>query len=235
MPAQLGQDMTAPLIRVAVVGGAGRMGGHITAVLAESPRFAPPRLINAPEDWPRDARAVDVVIDFSGPAGLSAAIGWCVAHARPLVSGTTGFTADVMTELKRAAEVIPVLYSANMSPGVAVLAAMLEHFAGLSEWDFHVDEIHHNQKVDAPSGTARLLDQRLGAVLGRATPTPNSIRGGTVPGIHQVWAMGPDEVVLLQHTALDRRVFARGAVRAAGWLFDKAQPGFYDLKDLYKK
>jgi 4-hydroxy-tetrahydrodipicolinate reductase len=210
------------------------MGVEIAAVLAASARFTlAHEITGGAADWPRAAEDVDVVIDFSQPAGLEAALAWCSKHRRPLVSGTTGFDEALGRKLRAAGRRIPVLHSANMSPGVAVMSAMLERLRNLEDWDFHVDEIHHRHKRDAPSGTARLLDERLRAVIGRPTPKPNSIRGGSVPGLHQVWAMGEDEVLLIQHTALDRRVFARGAVRAAGWLFDKAEPGFYDLMDLY--
>lgn len=222
-------------VRVGLVGADGRMGRQIADLLAASERFSLAFGVNAEGGWPSDGRAVDVVIDFSRPAGLALALEWCLAHDVPLVSGTTGLDDASLGALKAAARRIPVLYSANMSPGVAAMMAMLRHFAGLNDWDFHVDEIHHARKVDAPSGTAKLLDAALAAAIGRATPTPNSIRGGSVPGLHQIWAMGEDEVLLLQHTALDRRVFARGAVRAAGWLFDKGEPGFYELTDLYKK
>ena len=223
------------MITVALVGGSGRMGAHITDLLNADPRFRLAFVVNDAADWPGDRRGVDVVIDFSQPAGLDGALRWCVTHGVRLVSGTTGLSDQTKRAIEAAAQTIPLLYSANMSPGIAVMSAMLDAFTNLSEWDFHVDEVHHNQKKDAPSGTALLLDKKLGQVLGRSLPTPNSVRGGSVPGIHQVWAMGPDEVLVLQHTAFDRKVFARGAVKAAGWLFDKAEPGLYELKDLYKK
>jgi len=225
--------MTAA-VRVVLVGGAGRMGRHITELLHEAPRFTVVREVNGADEWTSVPTDVDVVIDFSRPPGLAAALTWCLEHGVALVSGTTGFDEDFRRRLIEASRNIPILYSANMSPGIAAMTAMLDHFARLNEWDYRIDEIHHKQKQDAPSGTALLLDAKMRAVLGRPLEIPNSIRGGTVPGMHQVWAMGPDEVLLLQHTALDRRVFARGAIVAAGWLFDKGKPGFYELKDLYK-
>ena len=85
-----------------------------------------------------------------------------------------------------------------------------------------------------PSGTALLLQEQLTKVAGRPLPAPNSIRGGGTPGIHTVWAMGEEEALVVQHIAYDRKVFARGALTAARWLFDKKQPGLYDLSDLYK-
>ena len=136
--------------------------------------------------------------------------------------------------MEKAGAKIPILYSANMSMGIAALSAMLSCLQPLSNWDFQIEEAHHNQKKDKPSGTALLLQRELEKVLGRKVPEPNAVRGGGIPGIHQVWVMGEDEALTLQHTAFNRKVFARGAVNAARWLFDKKQPGFYELSDLYK-
>ncbi|MBX3020519.1 MAG: 4-hydroxy-tetrahydrodipicolinate reductase [Bdellovibrionales bacterium] len=220
-------------IKLAVVGASGRMGSEIMA-LAGDAGFEVTAKLDKAKSWGVKAREVDIVVDFSLPAGFDQALNWCVENRKPFVSGTTGLSDKQRKQLKQAAKHIPILYSANMSVGIAVLSAMLEQFRALEDWDFHIDEVHHNQKKDRPSGTALLLDEKLGAVLDRKLPAPNSIRGGGVPGIHQVWAMGPEEVVVLQHTAFNRKVFARGALKAARWLFDKAKPGLYDLSDLYK-
>lgn len=220
-------------LKLALVGGSGRMGQEI-ARLAREQGHEVVALMDPKGKWSDHASAVDVVIDFSQPAGFRKALDHCVKAGLPFVSGTTGLTPADRKKLATAAKKIPVLYSANMSAGIAVLSAMLEKFRALGDWDFHVDEVHHNKKVDSPSGTALLLDDRLAKVLGRKLPKPNAIRGGGVPGIHQVWAMGPEEIVVLQHTAFNRGVFARGALKAAGWLFDKNAPGLYDLSDLYK-
>ena len=180
---------------------------------------------------------MDMVVDFSTPPGLRAALKWCVENHRPLVSGTTGLSPQDSSKLTQAGNKIAVLHSANMSLGIAALTSMLNALGapGFEEWDFQIDEIHHKQKKDRPSGTALLLQKKLRQVTKTQLPPPNSIRGGGVPGIHQVWAMGPEEVLVLQHTAFHRRVFARGALNAARWLFDKKEPGLYDLSDLYKK
>jgi 4-hydroxy-tetrahydrodipicolinate reductase len=115
------------------------------------------------------------------------------------------------------------------------MGMILAAFQTVRDWDFQIEEAHHSLKKDKPSGTALLLQEQLTKILGRPLPEPNAIRGGGIPGIHQIWAMGPDEAILLQHTAFQRRVFARGALQAGRWLFDKKRPGLYDLTDLYKK
>jgi 4-hydroxy-tetrahydrodipicolinate reductase len=211
------------------------MGREISAMAEADPAFTvTARMGHRRDSWAFDAGDVDVVIEFSSPAGLSQALSWCVRHRKPLVAGTTGLGAGDKAKLKAAARRIPVLYSANMSRGIALMTSMLESFGATADWDFQIDEVHHGRKKDRPSGTALLLDDKLAQAIGRRPPRPNSIRGGGIPGIHQIWALGPDEMVVLQHTAFNRRVFAGGALSAARWLFDKKRPGLYDLSDLYK-
>lgn len=223
---------TRKSIKLGVLGASGRMGREIVA-LAAGEGLTVVAELGRKTKWPEPGE-LDVVIDFSLPEGFREALQWCTKHKIPLVSGTTGLTPRDRQTLTRAAKTIPILYSANMSLGIAVLSAMLPKLKSLAGWDFHIDEVHHRAKKDKPSGTALLLNERLEQALGAKLPTPNSVRGGGVPGIHQIWAMGPEEVLVLQHTAFNRSVFARGALNAARWLFDKDQPGLYDLTDLYK-
>jgi len=224
------------LLKLALVGAKGRMGREIQALAAECTEFKTTVAIDRKEEWTKiQAKEVDVVLDFSSPAGFCQALEWCVKMQRPLVSGTTGLTNPDLAQLKKGATKVPLLYSANMSLGIALLSSMLRSLQDLDGWDFQIDEVHHSKKVDRPSGTALYLQQVLTEVTGRNLPLPNSIRGGGVPGIHQVWAMGPDEALVLQHTAFQRKVFARGALAAARWIFDKKDPGLYDLSDLYQK
>ncbi len=176
----------------------------------------------------------DVVIEFSSPEGLRETIKWCVQHKVPLVSGTTGITPQDQRRLKAAAKKIPILYAANMSLGVAVVRAMLHQFGRVPDWKFRMEEIHHTKKKDKPSGTAKMLAEELQRHVPLRRLPIRAIRRGKVPGTHQIEALGPDEEILIRHTAHDRRIFARGAIRAARWLFDKGRPGLYDLPDLYE-
>lgn len=223
----------APL-NIALVGASGRMGQEILS-LAQDSDCSVSYELGRSADWSKvDAARVHVVIDFSSPAGLARAITWCERAKVPLVSGSTGLAAKDFAALNRAAKKIPVLYSANMSLGIAVMSAMLGEFTRVEDWDFQIEEAHHSKKKDRPSGTALLLQNRLEQVLDRKLPKPLSRRGGSIPGEHSVMAMGPDEGITIQHTAFNRQVFARGALRAGRWLFDKKAPGLYDLGDLYK-
>jgi 4-hydroxy-tetrahydrodipicolinate reductase len=222
-------------LRIALVGAAGRMGQEIQG-LAPGVQGVVVAQIDQTKDWDTcRAEEIDLVLDFSSPAGLAEALKWCVAQRKALVSGTTGWPAEFHARLLQASRKIPVLYSANMSLGIAVLTMMLNGFDALEGWDFQIEEAHHSQKKDKPSGTALLLQRKLMAVTKKRLPEPQSIRGGGIAGIHQIWAMGPDEAIVIQHTAFNRKVFAQGALHAARWLFDKKEPGLYDLSDLYKK
>ena len=122
-----------------------------------------------------------------------------------------------------------------MSLGVAVLTEALEVFSKISQYDFQIEEFHHNRKKDRPSGTAKSLQEKLEHSVGRKLPEPVSIRGGGIFGVHKVHAMAEEEHLVFEHIALNRAVFARGAVEAAQWLCSKKK-GFYSMRDvLYNK
>ncbi len=225
------------IINVALSGARGRMGAEIQLLASSDSgeaQIVVKAEINRAQDWKRlDSEAADLVIDFSNPRGALKALEWALENSKPIVCGTTGLAKAELRRFQSAARKIPVLYSANMSQGIAALNSMLRSLQALPGWDFQVDEVHHSRKKDRPSGTALLLQDVAQRAVGRKLPPPNSIRGGGVPGIHQIWAMGPEEMLVLQHTAFQRAVFARGALAAARWLFDKNTAGIYDLSDLY--
>ncbi len=173
----------------------------------------------------------DVVIDFSLPELTSQVLAWCLQNKKPLVSGVTGLTEPDYNAFAAAGNEIPVLWSPNMSVGVAILKRALRQLKPLQDYDFQVEEAHHRNKKDAPSGTAKSLQATLEETLGRRLPEPLSIRGGGIFGIHKVLAMGDEEILSFEHTALSRRVFARGALRAAQWLI-KQPAGFYQIEDI---
>jgi 4-hydroxy-tetrahydrodipicolinate reductase len=197
-------------------------------------------------------RAVDVVIDFTTPAAT-------LAHARlaerlgtALVIGTTGLGAEETRAVEAAAAKAPVVSAPNMSLGVNLLLGLVEQVARSLDidWDIEIVEMHHRHKIDAPSGTALGLGRAAAkgrgvafddvAVLSREGQTgarPDgaigfaTLRGGDVVGDHTVVFAGPSERVELTHKATDRRLFARGALRAALWA--KGKPaGLYGMKDV---
>ncbi|MEG0803742.1 MAG: 4-hydroxy-tetrahydrodipicolinate reductase, partial [Pygmaiobacter sp.] len=191
--------------------------------------------------------AVDVAIDFSTPAVLPQVAAYVRRTHTPLLSGTTGYAEEQLADLHELGNAAAVLYSANYSLGVAVMARALGQMAAvLKEFDIEVVETHHNQKADAPSGTAKLLvdavdpTHNLTPVYGREGYCGkrgkreigvHAIRGGTVAGEHTVSFFGEDEVLEITHKAASRRIFANGALHAARAL--AALPhGFYTLQDI---
>lgn len=177
-----------------------------------------------------DVPAFDVAIDFSLPSAFDAILALCITRKAAFVSGTTGLDATQRAALEAAAHHIPVLWAANFSLGVAVLADLVRRAsAALPGWDCDIVESHHVHKKDAPSGTALRLGEA--AQLGGATPHYASLRAGDIVGEHTVQFTGRGERLELVHRATDRDVFARGALQAAQWL--ARQPaGRYTIDDM---
>ena len=174
----------------------------------------------------------EVVIDFSAPELFRKALEWSVNQGLPFVSGTTGIEKADFAALEKAAQAIPVLWAPNMSLGVALLTQALQVFQfNPGYFDFHIEEFHHRQKRDNPGGTALALHKALNEVTGLNTPQPTGIRGGGIFGVHRVFAMAQEEVITFEHTALNRKVFARGAVVAAEWM-KRRNPGTYAMADV---
>ena len=171
------------------------------------------------------APAADVAIDFSGPEALPAVAAYVARTGTPLVSGTTGYTAGEKAAVAALGEHAPVVWSANYSLGVAVLARALRLVTAAlrPDFDIEVTETHHNRKKDAPSGTAKLLVEALDPA-GELTP-------GTVAGTHSVHFFGPDEELEFTHRATSRRIFVLGALKAARALVREPK-GFHSLDDL---
>ena len=200
-------------------------------------------------DW-ASVPAADAVVDFSNPAALAAELEYATAHGLPLVLCTTGLSAEQMAAVQDAATRIPVFFSSNMSLGVAVLSALTKKAAAVlgDTFDIEIVEMHHNQKLDAPSGTALMLADAAKAGLSfepeytydRHTRRQKrdkkeigiaALRGGTVVGEHSVYFAGEQEVITLSHSAGSRSVFAAGALTAAAFLQGKPA-GMYSMEDI---
>jgi 4-hydroxy-tetrahydrodipicolinate reductase len=202
-----------------------------------------------PEPLLRDA---DAVVDFTVPAA-TLALAAKTAQARVAhVIGTTGLSAAEEDTIRAAARSTPIVKSGNMSLGVNLLAALTKKVASVLDTDFDIEilEMHHNKKIDAPSGTALLLGEaaargrsidlaqrsvrsrdghtgaRVAGDIGFAT-----LRGGSVVGEHHVIFAGTAERIELVHRAEDRMIFARGALRAAAWAHGQ-KPGLYSMADV---
>ncbi len=194
---------------------------------------------------------VDVVIDFSNASAVDRLLEACGKKKLPVVLCTTGLSEGQLEKVKEISAVIPVLRSANMSLGVNLLLKLLKDAAKVlapAGFDMEIVEKHHNQKVDAPSGTAIAMADSINEALnGEYTYNYDrsgerkkrekkeigiaAVRGGNIVGEHEVIFAGEDEVIEFGHTAYSKAVFAKGAVAAAGFLAAR-EPGLYNMSDV---
>ncbi|MCI8622934.1 MAG: 4-hydroxy-tetrahydrodipicolinate reductase [Provencibacterium sp.] len=247
-------------IRIILSGAGGKMGRAIRALCSEREDCtivagfdlraggeAPFPIYPEPAQCTQEA---DVVIDFSHPSVLEPLLAYCRERKLPAVLATTGYSPEQLSAIQAAAADIPVFSTANMSLGVNLLASLCEKAAAVLGHDFDIEiiEKHHNQKIDAPSGTALMLADRISGALEKKPQYVydrhserrkrrreeiglHAVRGGTIVGEHEVLFAGTDETITLSHAAYSKQVFAAGAINAA--LFLAGQPaGIYDMGDL---
>lgn len=196
--------------------------------------------------------SVNVIIDFSVPVSTLNILKFAVKNKIPMVIATTGFSKEELEEIKEASKIIPIFKSANMSVDINLMSKIVAEIAPLlKNTDIEIVETHHNQKKDAPSGTALLLADSINKSLGNNMKYVfdrhstnekrekneigfSAIRGGNIVGEHAVKFFGEHETFEITHTSYSRTVFADGALKAANFLVN--QPvGFYDMNDLVTK
>ncbi|MBM6817504.1 4-hydroxy-tetrahydrodipicolinate reductase [Olsenella uli] len=231
-----------------VIGGAGRMGRLVLEELAARGfELLGSYDVDTVDELDEAAPAADVAVDFSAPASLPHTLAYARRTGAAVVSGTTGLSEGQLGELRALGETNRVIWASNYSLGVAALRHATALVAkALPDWDVEIVETHHNQKVDAPSGTAkallaaidpeggrRVVNGRAGQVGARVPGEIgiHAIRGGTVAGTHEVHFFGVDEEVCLTHRAASRQIFVTGAVAAAARLLEQPA-GFYDFDEL---
>ena len=192
----------------------------------------------------------DVIIDFSHPSALDEILDYALTNGVAVVVATTGYSQEQITQIHKAAEQIPVFFTFNMSLGINLMAELAKKAVGVlgDQFDIEIVEKHHNQKLDAPSGTAIMLADAINAELeapynyvydrhsvrAKRSKTDigmHSIRGGTIVGEHEIIFAGRDEVITLKHEAHSKSVFAVGAVNAAVFLCRKPA-GLYAMSDM---
>lgn len=238
-------------MRFGVIGHKGRMGEALARAIEEAGHTLQIG-VDAGGNVERLAGQCDCLVDFSAPAALSANLAAARAAGIPILVGTTGLEEAHVVMLAEAARHVPVLQTGNFSLGVTLLAHLVREAAARlgADWDIEVVEMHHRMKVDAPSGTAKLLGQAAAEARGIALADNMesgrhgvtgarregaigfaTLRGGTVAGEHSVIFAGPSERLTLSHSAEDRMIFARGAVKAAEWLRGKPA-GRYTMNDV---
>lgn len=263
------------MLKIAVLGASGRMGKTILSCLVEADDLKLVGAVTEPgdpalgddagevagvgtlgvpltDDRAQGLHGAQVAIDFTLPGAAEANARACVDHGTALVVGTTGLAEQQLQTLESAAQEIPLVYARNMSVGVNVFMDLVGRAAAAlgGDYDVEIIEAHHRQKVDAPSGTALDLGERVAAAKGRTLEdlavhgrhgqtgprVPGTIgfsviRAGSIVGDHTVTFTALEEQIELSHHAIDRKNFARGAVRAARWLAAQP-PGLYSMADV---
>ena len=251
------------MIHVGIHGSTGRVGRLLIDNLSKD-KEAKPAVLHAIDDFsfspPKEAIVTDsvatllsqsdVVIDFTIAMGTQTLLENALQNATPLVIGTTGLDEHQFNLLKEAATLMPILYSTNMSLGVAVLNRLVELAStSLSDFDIEIVEQHHRYKKDAPSGTALTLGEH--AARGRGLNLDDvrvsgrngligerskdeiaimALRGGDIVGRHTVGFYNDGEFIEMNHTATSRDTFAKGAIKAAKWI-TKQSNGLYTISD----
>ncbi len=249
------------MIKVLMHGCNGRMGQVITQLIAQDDALEVVAGVDMSDhiqntypvykDLASCQEQVDVVIDFASAQAVDALLDHCAEQQIPCVLCTTGLSNEQLAHVEEASKKVAVLRSANMSVGINLLQKLLREAAPVladAGFDIEIVEKHHNQKLDAPSGTAVALADSINGALAeeyayvydrsaRRELRPqkeigiSAVRGGTIVGDHDVIFAGTDEVITLSHRAYSRTVFGKGAIQAAKYLAGKSA-GLYDMSDV---
>ena len=220
-------------LRLIICGASGRMGARVRALALKDARFTLAGGVSLGEDISPLLSRADVLVDFTTPEASVKFVEAAARAKKAIVIGTTGFSAEQLARIKARAREIPILVSPNFSPGVNLMFKLAARAARLLPgYDASISEIHHNQKKDAPSGTALRLARAVMDGRKSKAPVPAvSQRLGDVVGEHTLTLAGPFERLEFTHRAHSRDVFAKGALEAALWLARRG-PGLYDMGDL---
>lgn len=250
------------MTKIIISGCSGHMGHVLTQLIEADPETTAVAGIDPVTDtacgYPVFASAAectvpaDVIIDFSNFRAVDALLDFAVEKKLPLVLCTTGLTDEQLKKVEEASRQTAILRSANMSLGINLLMKLLKEAAARlapADYDMEIVEMHHNRKLDAPSGTAIALGESMNEALDnqyhfvfdrsqrheKRDPKEigiSSVRGGSIVGEHEVIFAGQDEVITFSHSAYSRSIFGKGAVEAAKFLAGKPA-GKYDMSDLF--
>ena len=248
------------MTNIVICGANGKMGKTIYSCIQErddckvvagidiyTEQYADFPIVDAPDKLPVKA---DVIIDFSNPASLNALLDYCLSTGTPVVLASTGYNDEQINQIKNAAQQIPVFFTFNMSLGINLLVQLAKKAASVlgDQFDIEIVEKHHNQKLDAPSGTAIMIANAINETLDnskhyvydrhsrrqkreKSEIGMHAIRGGTIVGEHDIIFAGHDEVITLSHSAASKTVFAEGSINAAVFLKDQSA-GLYNMSAL---
>ncbi len=248
------------MVKIILGGCSGKMGRAVTASAAENPNteivcgldIFNNGSLSYPvyEKFSMISENADVIVDFSHPSLLTDLLTYAKENKIPCVLCATGYSEDQKAEILEASETVPIFSSGNMSLGINLLIELAQKAAKVfgNAFDVEIIEKHHNQKIDAPSGTALMIADGISQVMeqepqyvydrhsyrrkrGKNEIGIHAVRGGTIVGEHEVIFAGHDEVVSIKHEAHSKEVFAVGAVNAAVYMCGKT-PGMYDMGDM---
>ena len=248
------------MVNIAICGANGKMGKTIyncaknrdnikiiSGIDVNTEKYADFEIVSSPSELPEKP---DVIVDYSHPLVLKNLLEYCLTTGTPVVLATTGYSDEQINSIKKASEQIPVFFSWNMSLGINLLVGLSKKATEIlgNQFDIEIIEKHHNQKVDAPSGTALMIANSINETL----ETPHNyiydrhsqrkkrdkneigihtIRGGTIVGEHEIIFAGNDEIISLKHVATSKTVFAEGSLNASIFLKEKSA-GIYDMSNL---
>lgn len=248
------------MIKLFLIGCDGAMGRTITDFVASQPDievtggYSPVKEYHC--EYPVfndfndiDAKLFDVIVDFSHFSLFDKIAAFAKRCKKPIIVATTGLSKDNVAALKELSKQFSVFHTANMSYGVNLMLSLIEKASlNIDGYDIEIIEKHHNKKVDAPSGTALMIANTIKNNIKRPVEflygrygkdtkrkeqeiTIHAVRGGTIPGEHTVIFAGQDEIIEITHSALSKKVFAAGAIKAARFIADK-ENGFYDMNSI---
>lgn len=245
------------MMNILLVGATGAMGKVLTELIEEQENMNIVAGISAEEvklpyplysDFSSIKEQADMIIDFSNAKVTPALLDYIQETKIPAVIATTGLSDELKQRMEELSKESPIFYTQNMSLGINIMSEAIKLLASaLQDFDIEILEAHHNQKVDAPSGTAELLFHSVKEIKQDAYPVYDrssqrkkrdanevgisALRGGTIVGEHSVFFCGTDEIVEIKHSAGSKKVFAKGAIRAAEFLIQKNN-GLYNMKDV---
>lgn len=245
--------------KIILCGACGKMGGNVLSLLSDDTEAEVvcgvdlfPREIGVPvyKSFADVKEQADVIVDFSSAENLRERLEYAKANGLGIVLASTGFSADDLALIDEYAKSVAIFKTANLSLGVNLMQVLCKAAAQVlgDNFDVEIIERHHNQKKDAPSGTALMLADTVNeafengkkyvngrdGIVGARTKNEigiHAVRGGTIVGEHEVMFAGEDEIITISHSARSKRVFAVGAIRAAKFLKGKTA-GRYEMKDL---
>ena len=236
-------------MKLLIWGISGTMGKNIETLAEEEDFWTEIQGVDSKTDVTELNEDVDVIIDFSHPSSLDKLLDFALKALAPVVIATTGFSENQQQDIDRASKKIPVLQASNTSIGMNLLFSLVKQSAKAlgSNVDIEIVESHHRRKKDAPSGSAKSLvdsvesglQEKRKIVYGREGESPretgeigvHAIRGGDIKGVHHVHFIDDMEQITLSHEAMDRKVFASGALKAGKFLINQS-PGCYTMEDV---